>query len=538
MIDNGARGSIDLGSTRAPQSTAMTVPMLAVRRYLAPAVTVGTAGILGLSGVAFGLPFLFRPDEDVMVGRSVRMALEGTLDPSFYVYPPVAFDLFAGVERLLPLLPAGRLGPATEVDPTGEYLLGRLVSALAFVAAVLLTQSAARRLYGVPAGLIAGLVLAVAPLAVREAHFATVDSVQMLLVAGTVWATVRMDGDRSAFEAGFLCGLAGATKYIGGLAIVLPLLVALIGGEARLRRAGLVLTGSAVGFAMPFLPLLDHLGDYVGGLHFLAGRSAGSYGGSIGLVVDLTQSLPFGMGFGTFGLAIFGLGVALVRRTPHDLGLVAMTGTILAALSPTQETFFRYVLPALPALAVLAGGTIRALPATLSLPGRAAFGGLVLLLAAPSLLAAVTQDRMLEQTDTRAQAAAWLLAHAPRGASVGFASYWGEPFYGSRDVPRNPRHPLYTTTDPLPDTFQQGLYTTRFVTKPTLDACYSIYESGPPDQGPLPRLPRPAAVTFLPFHGPLPAGAVYDRLDSFYVPLWGFAGFDRPGPAIAIVETC
>src|SRR5579859_4881891 len=126
----------------------MAISTGSLRRHLPQALLGVVATGLALAGLRFGLPFLFRPDEDVMVGRAVRMALEGTPDPGFYVYPPLAFDLFAGAERLLPLLPDGRLGAATMVDPSGEYLVGRVVSALAFVGAVLLTQRAAQRLHG------------------------------------------------------------------------------------------------------------------------------------------------------------------------------------------------------------------------------------------------------------------------------------------------------------------------------------------------------------------------------------------------------
>jgi len=35
-----------------------------------------------------------------------------------------------------------------------------------------------------------------------------------------------------------------------------------------------------------------------------------------------------------------------------------------------------------------------------------------------------------------------------------------------------------------------------------------------------------------------PPGGRYDPLDSFYLPIWGFDGLQRPGPSIAIVAGC
>jgi hypothetical protein len=43
---------------------------------------------------------------------------------------------------------------------------------------------------------------------------------------------------------------------------------------------------------------------------------------------------------------------------------------------------------------------------------------------------------------------------------------------------------------------------------------------------------------FIPYSGTPPVGAVYDPLDSFYLPLAGFGGIERPGPSIVITEGC
>ena len=68
---------------------------------------VAVAALLAAWGLGFGLPFVFRPDEDVMVGRAVRMAAEGTLDPLFQNYSPLVFDLFALAEKLASLAGLG-----------------------------------------------------------------------------------------------------------------------------------------------------------------------------------------------------------------------------------------------------------------------------------------------------------------------------------------------------------------------------------------------------------------------------------------------
>jgi 4-amino-4-deoxy-L-arabinose transferase-like glycosyltransferase len=104
----------------------------------------------------------------------------------------------------------------------GEFA-ARLPSALAALAAVLLTYDLGRRLFGATAGLIAGLVLASAGLFCAAAHFANPDA---LLNAFTVltflifWRSFA-HGDRTWFvPAGASIGLAVLAK--GPVGLVLP----------------------------------------------------------------------------------------------------------------------------------------------------------------------------------------------------------------------------------------------------------------------------------------------------------------------------
>src|SRR5215471_1199271 len=112
-----------------------------VRLLLAAAPVVAAAG-LAVWSLDFGLPYLFRPDEEVMVGRAVHLVLDRSLDPLFSIYPPLAFYLFAAAEAVAGLVHP--LGPATQVDPSTAYLAGRAVSALAFVVSVAFVWATAR----------------------------------------------------------------------------------------------------------------------------------------------------------------------------------------------------------------------------------------------------------------------------------------------------------------------------------------------------------------------------------------------------------
>jgi hypothetical protein len=466
-----------------------------------------------------------------MVGRAVRMAAEHSLDPLFYVYPPVAFYLFAAAEAVLAGVPGQHLGPATQVAPGSEILAARLVSAAAAIATALLTVGIARRAYGRAAALVAGCALAVAPLAVRQAHFATTDFIATALVAAATWTAQRAAGRRSFALAGALAGVAAATKYTAGAVLAYVLWQALAGPDRR-GRAGVAVLGATLAGAVLLAPQAGHWRDYWEGLAFLVGRSREFAEMPPGWIYHAAWSLPFGLGPPTFALALLGVAAALLRRGRDDLALLAFLIVSALPLALSHEVFFRYVLPMLPALCVLAGGALRMAPA----PALRLVVPLALLLLLPAAYNSWAGDRLLGMTDTRHLAAAWLDANAPTGADLEVGSYWGQPFYDAAEIGHNPLHPLYATGDPVADSFQQGRFTSRYtINRKGPPPCYALLESGPPWQafaGP----PPAGVATFAPGR-PAP-GATYDQLDAFYLPLWGLEGLDRPGPAIVIVPGC
>lgn len=488
------------------------------------------AGILALSGIGFGLPYLFRPDEDVMVGRAVRMAVEGSSDPLFYNYPPLVFFLLALAERVLGLLPGGHLGPADRVDPSLEYLVARLLSAAAFVVAAALVYRVAAAEHGRPAGLLAGVVFALAPLSVRQGHFATTDMISTAFVAGGMCAANRIGSDRGALLGGALAGLGIASKYSAGLVLVY-LLVYALRSPRRARVCATVLSAALVVLLLS-LALTGQPLAYLQGLGFLAGRAArATPGAPLGFVFYPLQALPFGLGLGAVPLLIAGLCVALLKRSASDLAALLTIAAGLLVLGPSHEVFYRYLLPLFPALALLVGGLLR--------PGlgldRRAPASLAALLLLPSAYASVMTDRLLSQPDTRQLAGAWLLRSTPPGAGLEVSSYWSQPFYDAGEAERRPLHPLYLSGDPVADSFELGRYSDHFaIDQPQAD-CYSFLASEAPDQGPPPAPDAHALARFSPGNS---AAAVYDPYDSFYLPVWGFAGLDRPGPAIAILRGC
>jgi hypothetical protein len=449
------------------------------------------AAALAAWSLNFGLPFLFRPDEDVMVGRAVRMAVEGTLDPAFANYPPLAFDLFALLERAAALAGAGTLVDPRRGDPSDAYLAARAVSAAASVATVVLTGLSARRWFGDLAGAFAALALAVAPLAVRQAHFATADGLQTALVAGALLAAA---GQRW-IAAGALCGLAAATKYTGALALV-PVLV--LAGRARWRAP---VVAAAAAFAIPSAVMLLHPLDYLRGLFFLGGRGfATGFGAPIGLLYHPAVTLPLGLGIGAYGLGLAGVILAARRRSRPEVALLALLAGYLLATGLSREDFFRYMLPVLPVLAILAGRALAAVPRW-----RPAAAAVAVLLLAPSVWASVQTDRLLGTPDSRLLMAARIEATVPAGAAID-CPYYACPFYSDRQVTANERW----VSDPLAASWLQGRYTGRYDIEAPNPGWKVVVAGRPP--------------------------GVYDPIDAFYLPIWPLTGVARPGPYLELVE--
>ena len=122
---------------------------------------------LRLYGIGFGLPALYRPDEDVVVGRAMGI-LSGVLDPHFADWPHLYFFIAA-----LWLAPLRAIGIVS--SQASAYLAVRCLDALLGAAMVLLLFRFGRQAYGRTAALIAAAGLTVAFLPVRDSHFATLD---------------------------------------------------------------------------------------------------------------------------------------------------------------------------------------------------------------------------------------------------------------------------------------------------------------------------------------------------------------------------
>lgn len=186
-------------------------------------LVLALAMTLRLVGIDFGLPLQLHPDEWSQVDIARRM-LGGDLNPHFFRYSSLAmyqlFTIYGSMELL-------RLAGFALSAPV-YFLTGRLLSALYGTATVGVVFWIGGLIWKRSVGMMAALLTAVSPIAVQQAHYATVDT------ALVFWTTLALAFGLLAYRkpafpflpAGIAAGLAAGTKYTGIL--MLPPLVLLI----------------------------------------------------------------------------------------------------------------------------------------------------------------------------------------------------------------------------------------------------------------------------------------------------------------------
>ena len=413
--------------------------------------------------IDYGLPFVYSIDEGShFTSRAVEMFWQD-LDPGYYQNPAGYTYLVYLVLRAMygPLgfvfdLPFGNVTDQFDKNPTEIWIAARTVAAALCMAGVAATYWAARRLWGVREGLVAAALLAFAFLPVAYSRVAVTDVGALIGVALSMGFAVRAyerGRMRHLALAGAAAGLAVAFKYTAGLAL-LPIAIAALAIAVRPRPAGAhgerapwvsALGGLALGCALAAVVfvalnpyLFDSLDAWWSDLRDQAEVAAdqpkpGQESGGVSYYLD---SLTWGLGWAAALAALAGAVLELRRDLGRGLMLIAVPLALFVYLSAQSRYFGRWLLPAYPALAMLAAAAIsqaadlvaRRTTAskgerpglgthTVPYPGRLIGAAVITALTAAVLIQPLAADirsaQVLGRDDTRQQARDWIEGHYP-----------------------------------------------------------------------------------------------------------------------------
>jgi len=387
--------------------------------------------------IDYGLPFVYSIDEGShFTSRAVEMFWQD-LDPGYYQNPATYTYLLYALLRVMygPLgfafdLPFGNVTDQFDKDPTEIWLAARTLAAALCMGGVAATYWAARRLWGIREGLVAAALLAFAFLPVAYSRVAVTDVGALIGVALSLGLAV-LAYERGAIRwfllAGGAAGLAVSFKYTAGLALLPVAIAALARVRVDGRRAlgGLVL--GVLLAAVVFVVLNPYLFTSFDGWwtdlrdQAEVARDQPKPGQESGGVSYYLDSLTWGLGWAAAIAALLGAVLELRRNLVRGLMLIAVPLALFVYLSVQSRYFGRWLLPAYPALAMLAAAAIGQGAALITeswrrrpgWAGVAAAGGLTALVLLQPLAADIRSAQVLGRADTRQQARDWLEAHYP-----------------------------------------------------------------------------------------------------------------------------
>lgn len=422
--------------------------------------------LLRVWGSDFGLPAYTRyhPDEHALVERAAAILWTGDWNLHRFNYPPF-YAYLQAVTYALYFLWGAAQGLWSQVFPftiPQYYQWGRVLTGLFGTLTVLVVYFVGRELRGRRTGVLAAALLGGSYLHVIHSHYATFDVMVGFLVTLTLLFSglIRTRGDaRWYLLAGLAAGLAGATKYNGAVAIIMPLIAHILAtpwGEWGWLNGRLFLSlgGFLLGFfgGNPFA--LGNLPDFLNGLALVLHHygteqpgfeGTGNWRWYSGVLLSSADAPAVLVG-------VLGLAGLVWKDWRKGLLLAAFPILYFLMVSRFVVRFERNLVPLVPFLALGGGWLLDAGAGWLASRLRRGEGfahvlaglGLCMLLALP-LLAGIGLDTQLGQTDHRQEAGQWVENNVEPGSKIAIEHY-AIPFdydrYQVEDVIRVGNHDL------------------------------------------------------------------------------------------------
>ncbi len=394
-------------------------------------------------GVAFGLPYVYHPDEGFEVYRALRLGmggfdLERTGKGGLYFLLFLEYGVYFVVQRLTGALQGvGDFARQFATDPSAFWLMGRWTNVVLGTATVALVAYQGRRMASWRAAILGAAFLAAATQHVIDSHYVTVDVPMALFTFLAIVMIVEdAEGRRRLRVLPFaLVAAYAALNKIPAVLLFLPYFLAVLlrGGPRGLLRpsawwppvlAGLLFMVANPGIWLSWGDTVEMVRAAVGGADDRMAAGPVARGPGANLPLFYARVLLGSLGPAILALAFAGLMTGALRRS-RGVALHAsflLPFFVLIAGSGSSHLYYeRYVTPLLPGLALLAAIGLddflrRRVPAPRT--GNALAAIVAVLVVLPPVQASVGFDRMMTHTDTRTLALRWLEANAPHEATV------------------------------------------------------------------------------------------------------------------------
>ncbi len=389
---------------------------------------------------------IFHPDEFAYAGLAYDMLLHRTLNPQYYhnpslnIYTDMALYWLTGAERLPHNLKYG----TREIAPFALYVMARVLSALFSVLTVALAYATGRLAFNRRVGLLTAALVALSPLSVQHAHYATPNAQTITLsTAALLMAVVILRQKRPTVIVYLIGGLSvGLTMAARYNAVVVGVVTGLAMLTAWWRHRNVIpivlgLIAIPIGFVIGTPGAIFANAKFISDVQEILNRYKNTGEGpgwttSNGLFYHWQYTLLYVVGPVAAVFAVIGLGRLLsrwrVRWQETWIGSALVVYMLLYSLSalPGKRLNANLLLPLIAPLALLAAYGLIWLWQRFGKRQWIAAGLVVALLIWPAFLS-VWFIRLLALPDNRLLAQAWIYQHVPKGTTVQLLASYNVP---------------------------------------------------------------------------------------------------------------
>lgn len=430
--------------------------------YLSLGGVLLLALLLRLYGIDWGLPtalhpnHTYHPDEVPLLVWSQWLS-QGQLIAKQFIYGGTFYFVILRACLYFGGLLEGILGELGIL--ASAILVARYLQVVLALVAVLLVYEAGRLFYDRRTGLVAALILALAPAHIIATQTVRPDAIAAFMVAlivlltAKLWVAGPLQRTRLLMYSATVIGAAAAFRLpliAFGLLPVATYAISrhqTLGGpywklllDRNLIWLGLI---AVLTYSVLSPHTLMHPEALMVGIQVTASYETAVFPDAAGRGPIFFQYawrlLHQALGYPAYFLAIVGMAYMLVRRLPQDKLLLAGIALYFAMLAAVTLTFVRYTVPLIPLLALSGGvAVVRLLDQHRRGPVRIVAYTVAGFAVGWTLIANLAFLHVVASKNVRETAGEWIAANIPAGESVLFIQqYDGDVFF---NPPMSPRH--------------------------------------------------------------------------------------------------